>query len=413
MLNHIIRILSVSCVITYISPAFSVSNAMLHTDSLVESIIKQLPPGFTNLEHKTLGDHVALQWAPFATQPRLQLANGLLLSYGEIIMFGGDLFGDPVHPIAMCKADLKKTCFMKQFEALAAPSPLPESDCHNPIYQVEHINVYLNDLQHQLDEAQAQGIASWEFYQKNNMTIAKQLNRITCGGSFIHDFIPLGQFLLLAQVNLDHFVPDALHAYETGHTVALETAIEAHNLLLQNAQEKALQTLQTAYAQNAFACHFLSDAMSSGHMRVPRRAMHYGIDLPMILNLLLANLMHEEDSILGLQVINHEGLQWKALGDGYTTHPEAKTQQDVLNQILQRSADHVYDAFISGKMPHTYDEMQLLPNYDQLNNNDNHAALFKFENNKLLKRNQNHNPMDYHWLESWSPILTLLDFQIF
>lgn len=411
MYKDIIRVLALSCAIITLNPVFSQSASANH-EQLIESLLTQAPSGFTNLEHKTLGDEVALQWAPFVPQQHIQLTNGLSLTYGDILMFGGDLFGDPDSPIARCETDSKKLCFMKQFNALAAPSELPESDCHHPITQVHTLQAYFKEVQQQLDDAIAQGIPAWAFYKKNNINIAKKLNRITCGGSFLSDFFPFGQYLLLAQVNFDHFAPDALDAYQTGHSAALETAIKAHDLLARDERTEALQTLHQAYAQNAFACHFISDAMSSGHMRVPRRALHFHKEAYIILNLLLANIMHEEDSTLGLTVMNHEGLKWKALGDAYLTHPDTRTQNAVLHQILQRSADHVYDAFVSGQMPDAHDEMRLLPDYDHISETENHAALFKVENNQLLKREKNHDPLDYHWTNTWNGLLTLLDFQV-
>lgn len=380
-------------------------------ESQIETFMNHHASGYTNLEHKVLGDDLELHWQPLVAPEALHLENGLMLSYGDIIMFGGDLFGNPKQPISSCAVEQQSACFMAQFQALTAGS-FENQNCRNPINQVNNLQIYLTDLHQQLANAQSQGIPSWDFYKKNNPSIAKTLNKLTCGGSFISDFIPFGQFLLLAQVNFDHFVPDALTAYTAGHQAALQTALQAHEKLVQEDFSGAQQLLETAYAENAFASHFLSDAMSSGHMRVPRRAIHNKVLLPKILNLLIANLMHDEDSRLGLQVVNQHGISWKAYGDGRLTKPDASTHYEILHRILQTSADAVYQTFIIGQLPDAYEELTWLPNYQIINDLNNHAPLFKEENGKLLKRKQNHEPYDYHWTRWWNGLVTLLDFQM-
>ena len=69
----------------------------------------------------------------------------------------------------------------------------------------------------------------------------------------------------LAENNHDHFQPYAKDAYIVGHELALEKAREASKV--GNQEEKILRLLEEAYSIDAFACHFLTDSFSSGHLR--------------------------------------------------------------------------------------------------------------------------------------------------
>ena len=56
---------------------------------------------------------------------------------------------------------------------------------------------------------------------------------------------------------------------------------------------------RTAYAINAFYYYFLTDMFSSGHMRVPRRQLHF-IDGLRFVDLFTSRLMHNEDGKMDL-----------------------------------------------------------------------------------------------------------------
>lgn len=70
--------------------------------------------------------------------------------------------------------------------------------------------------------------------------------------------------LKLAKTNHDHFLPYAKEAYLTGHKLAMDKAREASNKT--NAEEKE-NLLHEALSLDGFACHFLTDSFSSGHIR--------------------------------------------------------------------------------------------------------------------------------------------------
>ena len=77
-------------------------------------------------------------------------------------------------------------------------------------------------------------------------------------------YVTNGRMLKLAAINFDHFEPQAPRAYLVGHQLAMEKAREA-------AKEKDPDTkkkmLNESLSIDAFACHFLTDCFSSGHMR--------------------------------------------------------------------------------------------------------------------------------------------------
>ncbi|MDX1838281.1 phospholipase [Legionella taurinensis] len=378
----------------------------------IEEHLKQHNAGFANLEHRDYGNQVLLHWEPLSPPQnnRLTLPNGLQLSYGELVMYAGDLFGDPYKPISNCKSQQQEACFLRQFNALGGLNS--DNACKDPLTLVSEYSEFFARLETELQAAEAKGQKPWEFYKQHFSDLSQSLNRIGCGGTAINGYLPLGLYLKLAQVNFDHFVPDALTAYRAGHAVALRSALKAHHALSEGNLAEADKALHLAYAQNAFANHFLTDSMSSGHMRTPRRAIHNDIALPAILNLLIANLMHDEDSRYGLEVSNALGLSWRAYGDDYLSHPDAARHVEILTHIMQLSADAIYQTFRDGTLPATYEELRWLPDFDKIEQLPNHSPLFKVDNGVLLKRVSNHDPNDHHWTALWSGLITLIDFQV-
>ncbi|TAL59825.1 MAG: phospholipase [Legionella sp.] len=412
MLKNITRSLSLSLLvfnsafasIPLNSPGF---NAQFTTDML-----EKYGAEFTSLEHQNMGDLVFLHLPGSMAGEKLKLSlpNGLKLSYGEIVMFAGDMFGDPSKPISNCAAKDRMACFKAQFTAMALQGKAADKRCSNPLNQAKTIQEFMATIAKQIESSREQGISASEYYRKNDVDISKQMNELTCGGSFISSYIPFGTYIKLAQVNFDHFVPDSLLAYKVGHRYAMETALEGYKKEQAGLHEEAMQLLELAYAQNAYANHYLSDSFSAGHMRTPRRAIDQEIYLPAVLNLLIANLMHNEDNKNGLNVVNAEGTSWIAYGDGYLDNPEAQAQKVIMLDAMQRSADGIYLTFQNGEIPETYPEMRLLPDYAAIPQLNNSAPLFKYEDGVLLKRSNNSDPNDHHWSSYWSGIITLIRF---
>jgi len=382
---------------------------------MTEKMLEKYGSEFASLEHKNMGDLVQLHLA-FRNSDngliKLTLSNGIKVTYGEIVMYAGDMFGNPSKSISSCAVQNRMECFRAQFEAMAIEGNVKDGRCLNPINQAKSIKLYMKQVEKELDESRKEGLADWVYYDQNDLELSKKMNTLTCGGSFISSFIPYGNYIKLAQVNFDHFAPDSLVAYKVGHRYALETAVKGFDKAKNGHVDEANKLLEMAYAQNAFANHYLSDSFSAGHMRVPRRAIDRGVHLPAALNLLIANLMHNEDNKNGLNVVNAEGTSWVAYGDGYLYKPEAQLHQSILLNAMQRSADGIYTAFLTGIIPDTYPEMSLLPDYSKIEQLDQTSPLFKVVDGIVLKRVKNDDIHDYHWTKYWTGIATLIQFKV-
>src|SRR3989338_3669553 len=98
-MNKTIAILTATLLFSY-QPAQA---ATVPGPSTIHELLDKHGASFTSLEHRTLGDRVQL-YLPLAKKQGnvtyLSLPNGLSLSYGEIIMYGGDMFGDEHQPIS-------------------------------------------------------------------------------------------------------------------------------------------------------------------------------------------------------------------------------------------------------------------------------------------------------------------------
>ena len=156
------------------------------TRSLTENLLEKQNVGFTNLEHQLLGDRVSarLKWAPLSNPSKpikLHLPNGLALSYGDILMLGGDFFGDEAMPISNCAPHRQTECFKAHFATLAHAEK--NTSCKNPFSLIENILSYLSTLDTERAGANNQGQTDWEFYKTKNIDISKKLNNLTCGGS--------------------------------------------------------------------------------------------------------------------------------------------------------------------------------------------------------------------------------------
>ena len=406
------------CILILSSSFFSIDAHSIfpaQQTEIMTRILDEKGVGFANLEHQYFGDQVILKFTPDEVGKKavkLTLPNGLKLTYGEIVMFAGDMFGDNSFPISHCPLDKQSDCFYKQFDALAKTGSIDDTSCSNPYNQVSRLKDYLNEIDSQLTKAREQGETDWDFYSKVGGDMNKSLNRLTCGGSKVSAFIPFGSYLSLAQRNFDHFAPDAITAYRVGHSEALQEAVKAHELAKVNLIDKANESLQLAYAKNAFATHFLTDSLSSGHMRTPRRPIHDQIKLPAILKLLIANFMHDEDNRHGLEVVNAKGMSWRAYGDGYYFKPDAKMHRYIMTKVVQLSADSVYDAFLSGTLPSAFWELDYLPILSKIPELNHTAPLFKVEHDKLLARKHINQINNHEYTATWNGLLKLIELEL-
>jgi hypothetical protein len=133
------------------------------------------------------------------------------------------------------------------------------------------------------------------------------------------------------------FPPDAAHtagqfpgnwpAFETAHAAALEKIDALAAASGRSTSSETGPIPADAIAQLAHGFHFLTDAFSSGHMRVPRHQLgRHGS--------LLSGVMHDVENDLGLTVTNGFNDRWHAFGD---QHLERSTQRQ-LNLLAELAA---------------------------------------------------------------------------
>lgn len=103
-----------------------------------------------------------------------------------------------------------------------------------------------------------------EVYDELGNSLVKKWDEVL-GGKWIFGVpVILGRMMKLASNNHDHFLPYSKDAYLAGHELALSKAKEASKAEL---YEMKIALLEEAYSIDAFACHFLTDSFSSGHVR--------------------------------------------------------------------------------------------------------------------------------------------------
>jgi len=83
-----------------------------------------------------------------------------------------------------------------------------------------------------------------------------------------------GRFLQLKYTSFDHFGADAKRVYLIGHGLAMRKAVRAKRQARGGRCGTACTaTLNEAYSLEAYSQHYLSDRFSTGHLRVPSRAL--------------------------------------------------------------------------------------------------------------------------------------------
>lgn len=219
-------------------------NRLLSSSSLTRGT------GFEYTEHSYIGDSIKLTFVDgetvAASSHRFRLPNGLNLTYGQINVLAGDFYGTH-HPITDGRDDHDcSTRFLAAYDTLAKGGPRQPKEANDilAVLQAE-VDTVNNALTQHRDPSVAYSTLP---------DVTSRLEEITSDRSDIPSYVGL------AQINWDHFGVDARMAYNTGHAIAIQKAIDGD--------------LEGAYALNAFADHFLQDSFSSGHLRTPRRHLH-------------------------------------------------------------------------------------------------------------------------------------------
>ena len=293
-------------------------------------------------------------------------ANSPLLSFGEILALAGDIYGIPDQPITPIRT--APNLYAEKGRFINSFNTLNNNKTEELVKVLEILKVSIQNVNDYLLD----GKLVSDYFKKLDIADDVAYNNATGGEN---DVIPKyfedkgvglavykGRYIKLAQNNYDHFCEKnhAYRSYMAGHTIAMEYASRAKS------QTRGDSYLHLAYAIEAFACHFLSDHFSSGHIRVPREDLHLGRNCSWwnteyIWNSTLGDycskLMHDEDNKLGLFVANNACYVdnpdpkickvWKAYGDSYMTDPQ--NQENLIRQqeVLQISADEVWNSYVN------------------------------------------------------------------
>ncbi|XP_078366364.1 uncharacterized protein LOC144650543 isoform X2 [Oculina patagonica] len=286
----------------------------------VESLIGEDCVDFCSFEHKFIGERIELKHDHLK---HLKLPNGVEITFGQIIALAGDFYGIPTHPIIDPVKGMSQTASDRQQRFLAA---------YNSLARIPKV-----ELQNELKKL----ITALNKESQTRTSIgAKEWDEIT-GGIWLGG-VPIkhGRMLKLAENNHDHFLPYAKDAYLTGHQLAMDKAREASKY----GGSESRRLLHEAYSLDAFACHFLTDSFSSGHIRVPRVELGKATVLKKDGHL-LSKCMHDEDGKYGLRVTNASGDKWIAYGDGMLLDEKSKDNLKFVTEAVQRSVDQVYEAY--------------------------------------------------------------------
>ncbi|MER5432369.1 DUF4157 domain-containing protein [Streptomyces sp. NPDC002588] len=146
-----------------------------------------------------------------------------------------------------------------------------------------------------------------------------------------------GRYLTLAAHNVSHFsnVGDGhnnLGTWREGHAAALALA--------------AVGRANAAWAMNAAADHFLTDAFAAGHLR-PDRVREVHSKVPG-LGSVKSKIWHDLDNEFGVAVHNRRGDRWLAFGDDHLNHV-----QNMLQKSFEARAPDIQGAFgaLAGRQP--------------------------------------------------------------
>lgn len=356
--------------------------------------------GFALSEHWAMGQQVTLKFD--LTQPAqaaipLHLKNGLTLTFGDIISLG-DLYGILGKPISHGLDSLEKQArFKDAFKTFSKSYPA--------VNEVKELNAVIKMEISEIEAGIKKGDTAEEIYKRVGNEIGRQVNCITGGGCTTHGWwLYPGRYLLLAMENLDHFSPNNLIVYKSGHKVALKQALKA--------KKTGKRTdLELAYAMEAFASHYLSDHFAAGHLRTPRRELKDKVR-PGVLGTLLSNYMHNEENKYGIHVHNALGDQWIVYGDFSYFNPFNQLNRQMLLKTLQQSSDEIFDAYYSGSIPEKSNVFDMIPYVNLLNDEGNLdiTPMFYWDNEsmQLFRRTDLSNPYDKHLTNSWWGWSTLL-----
>lgn len=381
---------------------------------------------FEAVEHENIGNKVTLRFPGsggedqevLSTDRPLRLPNGLQLSFGQIIALAGDFYGVPEDPIIDPSEKPEKIAAGRRERFSAAYSTLANGDYKRIKKELDQILKIMtkerSEIEAALESKEGKVIISDEkgdiqmvpskVYEQLGHKFVEEWDK-AAGGYWVFGVpVIFGRIMKLAENNHDHFLPYAMDAYLAGHELALEKARAA--AIAGNLDQK-IKVLEEAYSTDAFACHFLTDSFSSGHLRTPRRELAKEVT-PTIVGDWLCRCMHREDNKYGLRVTNKKGDKWIAYGDGMLLDDESEGNYRIAVAAVQLSVDHVYEAFLFPKKATSSSKVtDYIPFVDpeELNN----YPMFQVKDGKLLRRADLENLSDPITTSNWTGVGTAIE----
>ncbi len=347
---------------------------------------------FDSAEHWSIVDGMRLPMADGSladavTHP-FALDNGLKLMFGQIIALAGDFYAHPHAPIS--DQQDKERAFVEAFDTLDKNRNTRETTDILAIMEKEFVAIA---------NAINAGEPPHEAYAREQERWDTAYNIATGGGKHYLTLISdWGRYLWIAAYNWDHFGEHARQVYRAGLEVAMRHAAAASRL---SGAERD-RGLQRAYALLAFACHYLTDAFSAGHIRTPRRHLHAFPSPPLTTASFLADLcslaMHAEDSYNGLWVRNAAGDRWIAYGDGRYFDDANAANRNVIRAAVRAAIRDVHEAFLHGRPLASPISPTLMPQAPDRGDQSNFSPMFAVDGGgNVLVRDNLFDPKRHHW----------------
>ncbi|WP_158616441.1 hypothetical protein [Legionella septentrionalis] len=351
----------------------------------------------------------------------IKLENGMLLEVSEFYGLMGDFFGIPGKPISFGKdPSEQKDFFAASFKTFSQCSP----EILKKILTIGAIQKYAVHIAMQNCSCQSREICQCpEQALEEVSSLTNKLWNEATGGSYSFYLFEHGDYLKLSQSNVDHFGVNAKETYQAGHELALEYIKKIAEEKKKEAPDfKLIQAwMHHVFALEGSAGHFLTDAFSTGHVRVPRQELYelktiFGIPVPAVITGLFTLVMHNEDGKNGLMLTNGRGETFKAYGDdalltgkGAVTFKKVTTaaragMQEIfseLKKIFHENRNEEKASVIADRSPPTWGGVYDLFPVAKEENNVGNNALFKMQSGKLLRRKDIHDIACTEYIENW------------
>jgi len=338
----------------------STQSTFFSREKLTQTLHQDHKDRYSSIEHKAIGDIAFDEFIQkYRNDPDInvlknrkllqaknifQLSTHISLSPGDIIALAGDFYGAP-NEVPICFSSNATKTFTEAYESLVSADP-------------SEIKKFLQGIEEEREmvmKALQNGIQpSIELNKKGHIPELLWNGLLTKRTTVSLNFLDSRYVRLLAH-NFDHFFNEARKAYRIGHEVAIATA-------KRGGTEDDPKLLAKAFAQELFACHFLTDLFAAGHIRTPRKEIYDFVKqsgFPEAVTLgvagLLANAMHDEDNINGVKVRSDKHPDgWDSYGDNcYFDSNNVENALFARNAVVA-SLENIYQAFLHPEIDATY-----------------------------------------------------------